>query len=1337
MPELIYKISGDNSGLINAANGVIIKIENITDAVNSANGSLQFKSGVAALDTLGKSLLVAQGNASLFGDSIATQKAELSAYQTAINSLLSNGFDPMDGDVQRLKAHVDELTASLKSVKGVQVPGSFVNDTSILPSRENLPTNNIGSTETESEAFAALNAQYKAGTLSLQEYNAILLSANSTENTFAESAQNANAAIQEQDGYLAGLKQALAQLNQIQLNAPEEALAGLNAEIQETEIAIKQAANIGKVGFDEFGNAVKGVSLGNVNGQLIALSNNLFGARQIAKDVVRTFDTNSLTGFARGVGLLAVDFLYYAQNAQFAAGATTVATGAIATESGVAATAGISTAALGAAFASLLTPVNLIILGVALLGGGLLAYEKSQKNATSAAKEHEKALADQKKALDEYISTLSEQEQAEAKAADNYGSEVAKLDLLHTALVDQISAGKDYTKSLNELQDAFPVFFANLDTATAKTGALQEAFIKATTAFKDLGIATATQKLAQPELENIAANTVAQQSISQQLTAAKAAYETALQGTRSGTKPNNNANSDALTDESSHVADLREQYLKLQDQSDDYGLSIEQSNIKLQQLARVGAQFKTQADALNAPLKGSVAYLEQELKSLQAQEPFLATQQQRNENIAKQKALQAEIDADNLKINQNISSENAKQLSIQQQIADVLSKSGADATKSGLTGYALQVADITAKYVDLATQLDKIAVKIQQQGALFAATNGKKGLSPTQVSADNTALNAAQVTLSLNESKQLSDAQIKDAQNTSDAITKINNDFGIRERDGYNEQLARIKSLYDNTINTAKEGTLTLEQINANYQAALLRANGNVSQIDAANTNYAAQIQQAKDATAKIAAANADLLPAIQAIDAKYIQQEQELYDKIVDIANQAFTALDDGEASRTDKINTEYAKRLGEANKYFDQLRTLAVASNLPSSSVDNINQVQAQVNIVLDASRFKQVSEEISKNFADAMQTAVQGFVSDFYSSLTGLGAARSAIDEKYASQLNSAQDQATRDQTNRIKQLEQQATTSFGAIFSTLVSKFSASFNQSILQSFTKQFTENLGKTLIQPTAKQLTISPEEKSAQNVAALLKGAGVQLADQIKQAGADFAAKVTGGVGSIVSPSLLSGASGGSSLGNISELPGGLDNFSLAGNTFSTTVGSSADTFHSAITDGSASLVTASDTAASTTLKAADGLSTKLAGAAAAFSLAGGLISGATSPTSSLGQGAGGLLQGAGEGALIGSAIPGIGTVAGGVIGGIIGLASGLFGASKAQKALQQQQLEEAQQQTALLKASLAYTSQIIGRDTANGVVTGISVNATGQLTATVSGKDLQFVLDRNANGR
>ena len=156
------------------------------------------------------------------------------------------------------------------------------------------------------------------------------------------------------------------------------------------------------------------------------------------------------------------------------------------------------------------------------------------------------------------------------------------------------------------------------------------------------------------------------------------------------------------------------------------------------------------------------------------------------------------------------------------------------------------------------------------------------------------------------------------------------------------------------------------------------------------------------------------------------------------------------------------------------------------------------------------------------------------------------------------------------------------------------------------------------------------------------------------------------------------------------------------------------------------------------------NGGSLKLSGAEAAslgLGAAGGLVSGLTKKTSFVGQGLGGALSGAGAGAAIGSVIPGLGTLAGGLIGGALGAIGGLFGAGKAKKEEQAQQrlLEEQKKQTALLERAnaLAYASQIVGRNTVNGIVTGVDINEFGQVITKVSGNDLLIIHDRSVKNR
>lgn len=137
---------------------------------------------------------------------------------------------------------------------------------------------------------------------------------------------------------------------------------------------------------------------------------------------------------------------------------------------------------------------------------------------------------------------------------------------------------------------------------------------------------------------------------------------------------------------------------------------------------------------------------------------------------------------------------------------------------------------------------------------------------------------------------------------------------------------------------------------------------------------------------------------------------------------------------------------------------------------------------------------------------------------------------------------------------------------------------------------------------------------------------------------------------------------------------------------------------------------------------------------AIAGIGLIGGVISGATKKTSSIGQGLGGALSGAAAGFGVAGPI-------GAAIGGVVGAISGLFGASKAKKEekIQQAALEEQKKQTALLERAnaLAYAASIIGRQTVNGIVSSVDINEFGQVITKVSGNDLLIIHDRTIKNR
>lgn len=1253
---LSYSITGDNSGLTRAIEQSIAAISNLQKSVSGVNffpnggaaidkvsqavtgltsglvnvsktakqsaADLNELQGAKALDDLGRKLLVIQGNATLFGDSIKNQTSELAAYQSALNSLLELGFNPLDGDVTRLKTKIDDLTASLQAVSQVKVRNT-ISEQGFAPSAENIQNNNQG--------FAGNATDLSNGAA------ANLAAASSANQALAQSAQQASEAIQQEDGYIQGLKQAITDLNATKFGASFDQLPVINAEIQELEVSLKQASNIGKVGFDEFGNALKGVNISNVNGQLFALQNNLFGARQISKDLVRTIDAGSLSGFAKAVGLLATDFLFYAQSAQFAQGATVATTAAIGAEGAVATGTALSVGGLGAAFSSLLNPTTAIVLGIAALGAAFVAYEKSQKTATQAATEHLKAIREQKAALDDVLTTLSAQEQVQAKAAETTGQEVAKLGELYLALQNQISVGKDYTAQLVDLQNEFPRFFANIDLATDKTNALSVAFGKAKNAVEALGLVAAANTLSAGSDVDVVKNKAAYESLIPQIQVASAQLEK-LQKTQDNLKGSDlqfgggSQIVKAIEVQKGAVNDLINQFTK-------YSQSATDAQNKSDQFLQIAAKNQQAADALNQPDKGSVAFLQQQLDLLKKIEPELATQAQRTANITEQKRLQAQIDADNLKNEKSRTVAANEYLSVIQSINDILSKSLGDANKSGLTGYAQQVASINAQYVALNESLQKANLQIDKQAAIFKVTNGKSGFNPTQVSTAKGLVSSATGVLSNNEDKQLNDAQITEAQRVSDEITRINNEFGVKAAEGRAKDVASLQATADKEIAIQQTKIETQQQIDDRYNLAIGQANGDEKRIADANRLKDAEIAANKSAADAIILINQDKETALEAINQKYLDKISELSGKITEINDFAIATQLGTEESATDRIVKEWETRRDAANKYYNQIK-------------------------------------QIAASFSGSVNAGVAG---------AGLGSDTAAAINGFVQKSISGAQGTTND-------------------------NITGGQNQSVFANSIKPLTDALKQGL-------------QSGSKEILSTIQGIS-SLAD--KSFGSIFS-NITAGfskAGESIFEDILSRQLAASLTQSISK-------------NIETTANLSATASTNSLSTSITGLGTSATSAASKTQLAAASLN-KIASGIAVAGLVGSVISADSSPTSKLGQGLGGALSLGATGALAGLALGGpVGAVIGGGVGLIAGALGGIFGASKAQKELQAQQLEQQKEQTALLKASLAYTSQIIGRQTANGIISDISVGATGQLVATVSGSDLQFVLDRNGKVR
>lgn len=1033
MAQLVYEIKGDNISLANAVNDSIAKIQLLQKSINDLNKgaqsnglgnaiaqansqalnfkktiddtnlSLKDKSGLAALDQLGQKLLVIRGNADLFGQTLKNQQSELGAYQSALNRLLSAGFDPLDGDVLKLKADIDSLTASMAAQNALSVRRTIVSD-SRAEVAQSLTEQHVGpvASSGSSALIAAFNKDLAAGKITVAEYNAAIATAAQNQARFAASTASTIPQLTREEGLLEGLNAELILLKQQKFTIANTGdLARQNVLIAETEAQIAALNNVGKAGFDKFGNAIKD-------------------------------GTSAVGGFGKGL------------------------TGAYGT----------------------LRQLAYILPGIGIAGIFNLAFEGISKATESLGLFNSKLTVAQ--------SNLNNLNSVVQSASKQFGDQSTNLRVLYTATQDVANSEHNRLLAAQELQKEFPSLFGNIKTETILNGGAADAYNTATTAILE----NAKAKAAASKISELAGKQL--QADFQILKIQNAQVnELARVPSLVVARAANNPNVDAVAVPRSVL--------------------IQQAN-----------------DAINERAKTSIKLENQNKKDLQAQIDFLTQFAGGNNKIA------AALSSGNkVKTALTGAGENAFD-SLNKQLDEIFRKTQASFDQSGLQGYALEVQKINDKYKEQDTQIQSI---LNKQQSLF----NKGKISPAQLSkATGKAQNDFDITDEARQ-KELGDAAIKEATRVSNEIQRIRDEFGVRSEQSRSKELASIQLRYDKEVKLAQ-------------------GNQDI-----------------------LAAAAEGRLTAFKAINEKYVQLEQDLWNKLGTIDDQAQAEIGDRTSVETGRIIKEWEQRRQAAKQYYDELVRIGksdISSVIAGFNVPGLiaNAARRKTNTGINNAENADINIAQNRNLLSGLQSATSGFISDF---ITGMESANQTI----------------------------------GADFASVFSGIASSFQKTM----TNVITNVIGRLLTE---------------------------KLEDAIKQ-------------GLTLSKGLQAGI--------------------------------------------------------------------------AAAGIGGALISGLSPKTSVIGQGLGGALSGAASGAAIGSLFGPAGTLVGGVAGGAIGLLGGIFGASKAQKELQAQQLEQAKQQTAALKASLAYTATVIGRMTQSGLITGVDVNATGQLVATVNGKDLQFVLDRN----
>lgn len=136
---------------------------------------------------------------------------------------------------------------------------------------------------------------------------------------------------------------------------------------------------------------------------------------------------------------------------------------------------------LGFALGGIISPINLLTLGIAAVTSGWVMYEKYQQQANKSTEEAKKNVVDLMQVIKEQISIIG---QASAQAQANYASEENKLKSLWKITQDATSSVKARGNALNELKNLYPSIFEKYDLETIKTKNATNAYLDLTKAIQ-------------------------------------------------------------------------------------------------------------------------------------------------------------------------------------------------------------------------------------------------------------------------------------------------------------------------------------------------------------------------------------------------------------------------------------------------------------------------------------------------------------------------------------------------------------------------------------------------------------------------------------------------------------------------------------------------------------------------------------------------------------------------------------------------------------------------------------------------------------------------------------
>jgi tetratricopeptide (TPR) repeat protein len=136
-------------------------------------------------------------------------------------------------------------------------------------------------------------------------------------------------------------------------------------------------------------------------------------------------------------------------------------------------TTGSTGNALKAFFSSLITPTNLLILGVSALTSGLTAYQMGAFGA-------KKATDEIKESIDSYRKSLTESQSSQLDGIKNSNDEIITINSLKGIIEDETLERSKRLEAIEKVNEISPNIFENLKTEAVLAGQVGDAYEKAT-----------------------------------------------------------------------------------------------------------------------------------------------------------------------------------------------------------------------------------------------------------------------------------------------------------------------------------------------------------------------------------------------------------------------------------------------------------------------------------------------------------------------------------------------------------------------------------------------------------------------------------------------------------------------------------------------------------------------------------------------------------------------------------------------------------------------------------------------------------------------------------------